>query len=575
MLLQLLRITVLGTTHFLRGIVLSLSDEAHDKLDRLTRKAARRLLFLAQSTPIALIDAHCGLPRAAAVTARDRERFALLMAASPADSIAGSITRGMLAAGPSAPKECWARLAAAQRAIEAKLHIPRPRADLVGRERRRAPALYSRRYSHVYARTQRRVDDAARVPAMRGDPAPSVDFRQLPAAPPRQAVLFAALRFPFDTSRFGADPHMAPLSAIGSGTRGSLLVNALVPTHVVSRLLRLATGRPALGRRPFSVRPRPLADAPARAHVPARALGAPPKQPPLFVVQFANGGSCRLCGAPDEGPLHALLLCPNARLLRPRAALLASAASIYDRVVATAYRLSRKPRLAPAAPAPPPLDWSSAEGSAILFRLLCGLPWPARAAVTDTGAALPHAERLGLAFDVTIAEPAETRGLATAVARWAYTHVTAIGRAWNDAIGDARPLDAPAPPAPPAGALTSALSARYRLGGAATDANLPPLRFPRWQGRSYLTCEACDGDLVDLFAADKTAIQSCALCDLSRHTDARCTRAARTRPLAPDEVWVCAACCVSTAYIARTSGHPAVVALSARPLAPFAGARAG
>lgn len=87
------------------------------------------------------------------------------------------------------------------------------------------------------------------------------------------------------------------------------------------------------------------------------------------------------------------------------------------------------------------VEWDSADGQHVLYRLLCVTPFTA---ALDPKCELPLTHSLGRLFDTTVASPRWLRRLAVAWGRWATRNILAIAGAWRSATS----VDAPEDPDP-------------------------------------------------------------------------------------------------------------------------------
>ena len=188
----------------------------------------------------------------------------------------------------------------------------------------------------------------------------------------------------------------------------------------------------------------------------------------------------------------------------------------------------------------PDLDFTSAEGMAVAYRLLCGVAYPAR--VGDAAAA-PAAHLLGEVFDAVKLEPSKLRGVARTIVGNAATHTLLVADARRAAL-----LDIGAVQGRPARLNLDA--DLYPRGARVSLATHDPRAYPRWRYAHHGVCSGCwanDGDLAP-----------CAFCDQVIHKTgmgappAACNAAVR---LPADAEWVCRACAAGVLDLSGALGH--------------------
>ena len=187
------------------------------------------------------------------------------------------------------------------------------------------------------------------------------------------------------------------------------------------------------------------------------------------------------------------------------------------------------------------LDMSSAEGRAVLYRLLCGFPFPARVVNRNTA---PAAHALAVVFDSLTNPTASHRRMARTVVRWAVGHTRRTAAARLSALRDVGAVKwVRMPRAEGSGTYT-------RVGAIVTHVTHPPRAFARWRGHHHDACHMCQGA-----AGAAGALIPCARCDVVRHAPFGCKHALPTAP-GPGEEWMCGDCSLDAQPLAAMLGLP-------------------
>jgi hypothetical protein len=252
----------------------------------------------------------------------------------------------------------------------------------------------------------------------------------------------------------------------------------------------------------------------------------------------ASDRPCPLCEASSDDAWHAFFECTAAHLRAARLHLWAMAPDVVKAIIGL-RKLTKD--LPPArVTALKALDRASGgdfdtpDWRATLFRLLCGLPWPAR--VVDAQAA-PVSRLLGELFDAVAVQPQRLRKVAKVVVHFAASHTRRTAAARRLALQDCGLIPARLPAAAvdvgafPAGALV-------------TVALHPPTTYIRFKLARQVTCWDCGGAGAPLIP--------CAQCDLVVHPFGIC--GALPRALPPGAEWLCQGCVVPMARFATLLG---------------------
>jgi hypothetical protein len=251
---------------------------------------------------------------------------------------------------------------------------------------------------------------------------------------------------------------------------------------------------------------------------------------------------CPVCLEGNDDPVHAFFECPAAQLQIVRARLELELPVVWGAILEAANRPdAAHGGMAAAAAAGvhlSGLDMSSAEGRAVLYRLLCGFPFPARVVNRNTA---PAAHALAVVFDSLTNPTASLRRMARTVVRWAVGHTRRTAAARLSALRDVGAVKwVRTPRAEGSGTYT-------RAGAMVTHVTHPPRAFARWRGHHHDACHMCQG------AAG--ALIPCARCDVVRHAPFGCKHALPTAP-GPGEEWMCGDCSLDAQPLAAMLGLP-------------------
>ena len=361
------------------------------------------------------------------------------------------------------------------------------------------------------------------------------------STPPQAAVVDALSGIPFEPHNVHdrAFDEFLPLSLVGPGTAGSLVLVANLPAKHTTPVVPNACGTLAMELSPWHApherTSAATTDGEGACETDSQADDAPPSERSSWTV-FAR--VCPVCLADSDDPFHFFFICPAAQLRIARLRLFEGLPRVLRALIEAARGAAKPPRThLRALKAALRSDWDTAEGRAIAFRLLCGFPFPARAAPAHEA---PLAHALGMAFDAITGPPATRRAAARAVVAWAAacTMRTAAARRAAmldvDAVGGRQPADSPES------------RGWYVNGATITAATHDPNTYIRWRLAHYATCHVCT-------QAMGGAHTECARCDVAVH-DA-CVAPA---PLLPGGAeWVCHMCAVTIAQLAEELGDDA------------------
>jgi len=250
-----------------------------------------------------------------------------------------------------------------------------------------------------------------------------------PATPPKahvSALHCVGIVRPAD---LGNVHYATPFSCVGSGgcSGGVLRITDVVRGVKAGLIMKLRMGRAGFSYPPFRRRPpktaTSLADAGNEAVLGASNAPAPASQPPAtagFVELSSHPGHCPMCNADgrhsddahEDSPFHLLCECTHPAISAARGQLQAAAPpfiaklckSLAEAGGAGNARVQAAATAAAAALAGGALDWSSADGKHVLYRMVLATPFPAAMVVAAAPAAgpLPLSLALGTLFDSVI-----------------------------------------------------------------------------------------------------------------------------------------------------------------------------
>ena len=227
-------------------------------------------------------------------------------------------------------------------------------------------------------------------------------------------------------------------------------------------------GRAGFAYPPFRRRPprttAPLADAGDAAALGASNAPAPASQPPAtagFVELSSHPGHCPMCNADgrhsddthEDSPFHLLCECTHPAISAARGQLQAAALPFIAELcksLATAggagnAHVQAAATAAAAALVDGALDWSSADGKHVLYRMVLATPFPAAMVVAAAPAAgpLPLSHALGTLFDSIIVPIHPLRKPCGKWALWASLWAHNLTAARGAVLAPAPAADAP------------------------------------------------------------------------------------------------------------------------------------
>ena len=534
---QILMTNVLSTTAYLRGVLplhAPVPDPATGKaradptarLNSFVRRAGRMILNLPSKAPRPLVYAHLGLAYTEALAAQGRERLLL-----SAQLSRPSLFSGMLAAlaGHNRLQRTILNTAHRARRTEQRRGVAPCVPDSIDRVN-----LEARRYGvavglSLWRREMRDIKGQS--------------FTDRPRPRPRDAVYDALSGLPTaPPDSISADRGLLPISALGAGMRGSLLCIADLPASLSNTIVANALGSAAMHAYPWN----DLSDAAAcDAGSVAEDDDADDTGDDADAeaeVDRRHRRPCPVCREASDDPVHAFFECPAAQLQVVRQRLELELPVVLSAILATARLPDAAPGGAAAADAAAgvlgALDSDSAEGRAILYRLLCGFPFPAKA-VDRAGA--PAAYALAAMFDTLTNPTASLRRMARVVVRWAAGHTRRTAAARRSAlrdVGAAKWVRVPKALGPGTGGC---------MGAMVTATTHPPRTFIRWQGPHHDACRLCQGVVGTLVPCDR--------CDVVQHAARGCKGALRVAP-GPGETWMCDDCVNDAQPAAAMLGLP-------------------
>ena len=307
-----------------------------------------------------------------------------------------------------------------------------------------------------------------------------------PAAPTRLALAASICGPPARPSDILLNPMETPISILHPNGRGGLAFIANTPGELGRNLTGNSLGVAGIGMPPWRITPRRgrRGDAPAEDDaVPAVDGDDDPVEhdEAEFVVLDRP---CPLCKHGSDHAYHYFFECSAAELQLARRHLQGGLTTALRSLLNAVYRHGTRLPGTPAQRLALPLtNCTTPEGRAIAYRLLCGLPYPAR--VVDAVAA-PAAHLVGELFDALGVETSRLRGMASTIVAWAAKHTGLVADARRTVITNTWPLN---------GRRHNSIkvSGRYPDGGTAPMATLPSDVAIRWRHPDRnAECTHCD-----------------------------------------------------------------------------------
>ena len=519
--------TITSSTTYLRGVVLrSMAD--CKSLDATALKLGRKLLGGPRPLPTTasnlIITLHSGIQLSYAQQAQMRERVAHTARLST-ECILHQLLDG-LAAGPRGPSNL-VNTTRRQREMErTKLHVPYPPAPI-------SPDAVQL-WAHIYG-----IRVALGLQAVNVAHIPPAPFTDRPRCSSVQAAIVDAAGGELTQPRDVAiTPHL-PVSTLGPGTRGSLVLISDNAPRITTALVPNACGMLGTALPPWTATALPSDDDDTVDPVP---IDRPPRSYTVF------DRPCPICNTGHDDPYHAFFECPSARLRVARRRLFKGLKSAVRAVVRTGKLLAGR-TLAPHRGRLTALEhanWDCADGRAATFRLLCGFPFSARR-LSEHDAPLSHT--LGTVFDALATDTRHLVPMARAITSWAAGCTLRAAAARRAAIDDCGAGVLRRPPRPPPNDLG------YTHGAFISPASHDRATYTRWKLAHQPHCSQCANLLG--------SVSGCATCDLSIHTPgSRCSP--RLRPMPVGSEWVCCACAVVLAPLAAALGDGAPTRLQRR-----------
>jgi hypothetical protein len=455
--LQIYRTVVLGASNFLLSIT-EPTPGVVAIIDSFNLRVTRKVIHVQKRVCNPAVRAEGGIMPAIAILARERTRLALKLRDTPfADSIAHRLYTAIMqerhAAKARPLKDAtysWFWRTADHEAASAAKGFVRPE-----------PSSFSDipRVAGVYGRELGLAAWSAEAQALKalraGMPNCTVGVRP-PSVPAAFHAAWINLGYDYRPGDAGACKSTTPLSCRGPGACASIipLVLKRFPLDNHFAIANLRNGRVALHTTPLA----PVGGSHAAAVVAAvdadRAAGrsaaaaAKRARQSSAVAEWSRrankDGPCRLCRGDHEDPYHVLLECTDPATVAQRAlmvdslnnflvslcrhALIAMSPHAADGITPDDGHAAINVAALLVAVAAMTMDWTSAEGRWVAYRLLACASWPARAAQATHPFGLATA--LGMLLDAVQAKPHHLRPLANAWFAWASGWVLKITRTW-------------------------------------------------------------------------------------------------------------------------------------------------
>ena len=510
--------TMTSATSYLRGVVLR-SRTACSSMDARALKLGRKLLGGAAPLPKTatnlLITLHSGINLSYAQQAQMRERVAHTARLSPG-CILNRLLVG-LAAGSRMPANLVNTTRRQRETERTKLRVPYPPPP--------ASLDHVQAWAHAYG-----IRVAMGLQATYAAHVPPSPFTARPRSSDVYAAVMDAAGGALPQPRdIPIAPHL-PLSLLGPGTRGSLILISDTAPRLTRALVANACGPLGTGLFPWAASTSPSSDDDVAGREPSS------NKPRRSFAVYDK--VCPICDTGHDDPYHALLECPSARLRIARRRLFSSLKPAIRAMVHAGRQFAGR-ALAPHRARIAALehaDWDCADGRAALFRLLCGLPFSARR-VSELDAPLSHA--LGTIFDALATETRHLVTMARAVTSWAADCTLRAAAARRASMDDCGAGVTQRPPRPPPDGDD------YTHGASISPASHDRATYTRWKLAHQQQCSQC----VD----QSGSLVGCATCDLAVHTPgSRCTP--RLQPMPNGSEWVCRACALVLAPLASALG---------------------
>ena len=464
--LQIFKTTVSGSTNYLLAFA-NPSKGAAEKLDSVSLHAARKALRMSSHRSDlacnAMVWGESRLPRGAAILARERTRFAIKMRTSPFASvdIAPRIFRALSAtAGSDALPAAHHAKSITHRILQlerlgaqngsAPVHTI---SQTAFKDCGRTAAIVSRRVSLLTWQTEARS-------VLLQKPLPqSADALRPPTSESGAAAYFNDF-YATPLSSVGTNKYTTVLATRGPGCCGGLLSQISRMHNLHTKLRALAAvrrGRKGMLDPPIAAPGRTFSESLAVENAEAGASGvdswegAKSRASRLGAerrVEAAACPPCTLCGADAEDPYHVLVACSDPSTVAARAAFTADAPERLGRLMRLCVlpphvveRLSfrrrfdelgrRESLIEHVEQLARSIDWSSADGKFVLFRLLAVATWSSRPCRAD----MPLSRAIAGIFESPEYELKNhhVRPLANAWANWGASGVLDIFTAWNSA----------------------------------------------------------------------------------------------------------------------------------------------
>lgn len=263
---------------------------------------------------------------------------------------------------------------------------------------------------------------------------PSLRLRP-PTSPASHHVAYLATLADAQPRDLGGSYNMTPLSTFGPACSGSLTALCRLPVSRTLTVSRFKLGSVALTAYPFKQ--------PGKTGL-FHYTDEGGIRRPHSLHEIASGRAnlnCPLCDQMGLDTWHLVNECTHPRLVATRTALAASCTCIKD-ALARLLRDQQQHALLSELDTAWNNDTLTTSGPAtefILYRLICGTPWPARQPYLNQLpiASLPRV--LGRIFDSINLPPYKLRDLADSWMRWSCSAITTLANECNAAIGQLVP----------------------------------------------------------------------------------------------------------------------------------------